>query len=60
MKSRGGLSGVWNLPVITHHMQDPDLVCIDMQDPDRVCISLCLTDTAAQSPKFSSAPVNRR
>lgn len=56
----GGLSGVWNLPVITHNTQDLDLVCIDTQDPDRVCISLCLTDTAAQSSEFPTAPVNTR
>lgn len=49
LRAGGGLSAVRNLPGMTHHMQDPHLVCIGVQDPDRVCMSLCLTDSCSGS-----------
>lgn len=49
-RTKKGLSGVWNLPAVTHNVNNPYIVCINK----------CPTEAAAQPLKCSSAPVNNR
>lgn len=44
------LSGVWNLPVVAHNVNNFQVVYIN----------ICLPEAVAQPLKFSSAPVNKR